>query len=179
MQQAIEAKEQANNAAEDPRQVEIRKSIESHEQLHLKLKRDEPLKEMKVQEKEKEFQRAESEEESIEQTYSDAVQKVNFSNNTLRNLERQTTNRLSAFGTNLEGVLDDINRTKWVHSKPIGPLGMHVQLENDKYKRAITAYLGPMMCSFAARCKADQTTLIGILKRRFERGCVSMCKAVH
>ena len=134
-----------------------------------RLRREVPLKEDAVREGGLERDRAFANVENIDRDINSIGDQISRTQSTLRNLEGQSTNRLSAFGTNLDAVLRDIARARWVHSAPLGPLGMHVQLEDMKYKDAFQALMGQLLCTFAVRDAADKTTLIKILKDHFNR----------
>ncbi|OCF37020.1 hypothetical protein I316_00924 [Kwoniella heveanensis BCC8398] len=88
----------------------------------------------------------------------------------ISNLEKQSLNRLSAFGTGLEHVMRDVQRAKWVHSPPIGPLGMHVKLEDMSYSELMHSVLGNHLCSFAVRDARDRQTLRNILQKHLRSG---------
>jgi hypothetical protein len=82
------------------------------------------------------------------------------------NLEAQRGDRLQAFGRGIKLIMDDINRTRWEHSKPIGPLGMHVKLLDMTYKDAMHSLMGGLLCGFAVRTARDRQTLMEIFRKR-------------
>lgn len=81
------------------------------------------------------------------------------------NLKTQATNRLSAFGSRMDSVMREIDAARWVHSKPIGPLGMYVKLKDPRYQNAFHSVMGMTLCQFAVRCDQDRRTMMEILKR--------------
>ncbi|WVR06445.1 hypothetical protein IAU60_003476 [Kwoniella sp. DSM 27419] len=88
----------------------------------------------------------------------------------INNLQRQSVNRLSAFGAGLDQVMRDIQKAQWKHSPPLGPLGMHVKLQDMDYRDVIQSILGNVLCSFAVRDPQDREQLNQILQRNFRNG---------
>ena len=166
----LAAKESALDAAEDENQARLRKAIEEHEALVRRLQRDLPIKTQKVNDREAERDTAERELHETRAQFSYHNENVQKLQNTIKNLEGQAANRNSAFGHRLELVFNEIDRATWVHSKPLGPLGMYVQLEDHRYKDIVSTLLGSLLCSFAVRHARDKQTLMNILRQCVQRG---------
>ncbi|KAJ9124140.1 hypothetical protein QFC22_000936 [Naganishia vaughanmartiniae] len=73
---------------------------------------------------------------------------------------------LSAFGRNIRAVYDAIERTRWAHSKPIGPLGVHVSIKQGEapYQRLLDTMLSGTLTSWAVRDGHDKRTLLKIFQ---------------
>lgn len=78
---------------------------------------------------------------------------------------------LAAFGRNLRAVYQAIDRAQWVHSKPIGPLGMHVSLKDSeaRYQRLLDTMLSSTLTSWAVRDWRDKRTLLSIFQQCISR----------
>ncbi|CAG8497689.1 11743_t:CDS:10 [Ambispora leptoticha] len=83
----------------------------------------------------------------------------------LEQLHEKKENRLKVFGYNLPQVVDAINReTRFVH-KPVGPLGMYVQLLRPEWAKAVESIIGSTMVAFSVQNHADRNLLSEIMKR--------------
>ncbi|KAI5454933.1 Structural maintenance of chromosomes protein 6 [Naganishia albida] len=78
---------------------------------------------------------------------------------------------LAAFGRNLRAVYQAIDRAQWVHSKPIGPLGIHVSLKDSeaRYQRLLDTMLSSTLTSWAVRDWRDKRTLLSIFQQCISR----------
>lgn len=86
----------------------------------------------------------------------------------LERMQRQTDNRLSVFGSNIETVMRAIDRAQW-HVRPVGPLGMFVELQDMYYRDVLHSYLGAQLCTWAVQDQRDRAQLMSILKRAAEQ----------
>lgn len=82
----------------------------------------------------------------------------------LERMQRQTENRLSVFGNNIEVVMRAIDRAKW-HVRPVGPLGMFVELQDMNYRDVLHSYLGAQLCTWAVQDQRDRAQLMAILRK--------------
>lgn len=149
----------------DPAVAKIKSVIEEHEGLVSKLRQKRPRSEQEVQEAEKAFEAAQQVEEQAHGEALQASKAESSSREAVENLRLQATNRLAAFGSNVSSVMQEIDRARWAHSRPIGPLGMHVKLKDLKYRDAFHSVFGSTLCQFAVRCEQDRKTMMEILKR--------------
>lgn len=149
----------------DPVQQRLREKIEGLETLLDRLERTFPLKESEARQREEQLAAAEKEVSKMEQEKSNHDGSFIKEKDLLQNLRTQTTNRLAAFGRGLRTVYSEMDRATWHHSKPIGPLGMRVQLLDLDYRDAVQSHLGAILCGFAARDKRDADTMQGILRK--------------
>lgn len=165
----IADKQKAQKADEDPEQSRLRKRHLDLETQLRKLTRDIPFKEDLIRDITAEHEQVSDRLAHVDAELGGISGQINVLQGTLRNLQGQSTDRLSAFGHDLHRVLEEIRRAKWVHSQPIGPLGLHVQLEDMRYKDALHSLLGQNLCTFAVRHPADKATMLKILKDCFAR----------
>ena len=79
---------------------------------------------------------------------------------------------LAAFGQNLRQVYVAIDRTQWAHSKPIGPLGMHVSIKTTDapYQKLLDTMLSSSLSSWAVRDSRDKRTLLDIFQQCIKNG---------
>ncbi|KAG8900143.1 Structural maintenance of chromosomes protein 6, partial [Tulasnella sp. 417] len=81
-------------------------------------------------------------------------------------LQNQQQNKLNAFGTNIERILQEIERTSWRGSTPpLGPLGRYVTLKDSTYREVLQNQIGGSMYQFVVSHPADRQVLGQILKR--------------
>jgi len=170
--------EEAGRTEEDPAQVAKRKKIAELEVLVKKLEREVPIREEAVVAREQALEKLRGEEGALQAQYNEHHKEVENKRQLLGNLEHQAKNRMATFGTGLDHVFKEFDRAKWVHSRPLGPLGAHVQLEDPKYQETMSSLLGQLMCCFAVRCSQDKATLMDILKRCAATRC-AYCRAPH
>jgi chromosome segregation ATPase len=157
---------QANATARvDPAITKLKKGIDSHSDLLSNLRRQRPRSEQEVEEAEKAFDAAKEAESRAHEEAMQALRAEHESKEAVDNLRLQATNRLAAFGHNISIVMQEIDRARWVHSKPLGPLGMHVRLKDLKYRNAFHSVFGSTLCQFAVQCDQDRKTMMDILKR--------------
>ncbi|GHJ88325.1 hypothetical protein NliqN6_4727 [Naganishia liquefaciens] len=79
---------------------------------------------------------------------------------------------LAAFGRNLRQVYAAIDRAQWAHSKPIGPLGMHVSIDpkDAPYQKILDTLLANSLASWAVRDSRDKRTLLNIFQQCIRNG---------
>ncbi|KAF9362198.1 Structural maintenance of chromosomes protein 6 [Mortierella sp. NVP85] len=87
----------------------------------------------------------------------------------IRQLDDQKQNSLRAFGPSMPEVLQAIQevteRGGWRGIAPVGPLGRHVKLHEQRWAPVIESALGNVLNAFAVTTDVDRTTLFGILRR--------------
>lgn len=82
----------------------------------------------------------------------------------LRNAQGAQKNRISAFGRAAELVSKDIDVSRW-KTKPIGPLGVHVQCKEQRWGGVIDTLLGHSLNAYLVDNVEDENQLRKILKR--------------
>ncbi|WVF68702.1 hypothetical protein IAT40_003474 [Kwoniella sp. CBS 6097] len=170
LQAKIDAKLSVNADAQREEVAKLSSDRTRFEEMLNKLKKEKPKLEQQHVAKTTERKNALQEVEEIRRKMADEQGTAKRIQDQISNLEKQSVNRLSAFGGGLDHVMRDIQRTQWVHSPPIGPLGMHVRLEDMSYRDLLHAVLGVNLCSFAVRHPRDRQTLTNILNKHLRSG---------
>ncbi|GBE83226.1 Structural maintenance of chromosomes protein [Sparassis crispa] len=74
-------------------------------------------------------------------------------------------NKVARFGTNMDRVMADIQRTRWHGNKPVGPFGLFVGVKDPaQWAPIIRVQLGALMSGFAVTDARDRKTLEKLLK---------------
>ncbi|TYJ58578.1 hypothetical protein B9479_000788 [Cryptococcus floricola] len=135
-----------------------------------KMKLERPARERDRDEKFQEQNKLKAELNGIDGAIGDCDQQRQYIKRQIDDVHKSKHNRLLAFGHNIEPLMREINRTQWKHSKPIGPMGMHVNLEDMRYAEVLQAFLGSLLCGFAVRDHEDSVKLGEMIRRHFEKG---------
>ena len=101
--------------------------------------------------------------EKVDKERQDARQRVQDCAVQFDNVKKQMANRLAAYGKNIPGVLERINKERWHGDTPIGPLGDFVALKDKQWQFLMRAQLGSMMHTFAITDARDRSLLKRIL----------------
>lgn len=77
------------------------------------------------------------------------------------------SNQLARYGQNLQAVYDQIARSGWNHSPPIGPIGQYLKLRSgeERYQSVMDGFMSQQMAAWAVRDPRDKAQLIQIFKR--------------
>ncbi|KAI0475119.1 P-loop containing nucleoside triphosphate hydrolase protein [Xylariaceae sp. FL0804] len=89
----------------------------------------------------------------------------------LRNLSQNRSDPWAGFEAQVPRLVQDIERDGGFRQKPIGPLGMHIQLTKPKWMPIIEAILGTALNGFIVGSRADQVKLSGLMDRHRIRHC--------
>lgn len=154
-----------NSVAEDPEVIRLRAKVTQLDDLLAKLRREKPILERKVRDAEEALAQANDAEGAANGALLSATSAEKEMSDRIANLKSQSTNRMNAFGNNIQAVILEIDRAHWVKGRPLGPLGMHVKLEDSRYIDAFHSVLAPTLCSFAVKCDQDRRTMASILDR--------------
>ncbi|EAL21177.1 hypothetical protein CNBD2340 [Cryptococcus deneoformans B-3501A] len=158
----------------EPEQQEERRRLLQRrakaEDILSKLQLERPARERERDDKFQAQKRAKEELQSINANLRDVNQSKAQMQRQIQNISRQANSRIAAFGLHIEPLLEEINSTNWKHSKPIGPMGMFVHLEDMRYADVLQVMLGSALCSFAVRDHEDRVKLSNILSKHFARG---------
>ena len=75
--------------------------------------------------------------------------------------------KLNVFGTGVQGVIDEIGRTKWNGEVLKGPVGLFMTLkrEHAMYARVLRNVLGHQLRAWVISDHRDRKTLAGLLQR--------------
>ncbi|KAJ1723739.1 Structural maintenance of chromosomes protein 6 [Coemansia erecta] len=90
---------------------------------------------------------------------------VSRSRASLDDLNRQTANRLNAFGRGVPEAVDRIKRAQWRGMQPIGPIGDCIKVRDPKWAPVIETTLDKSMNAFLVDNYADRESLDGILRQ--------------
>lgn len=132
-----------------------------------KLKLERPARERERDDKFQAQKQAKEVLQSINTNLNDLNQSEAQMQRQIQNISRQANHKVAAFGLHIDPLLQEINNTRWKHSKPIGPMGMFVHLEDMRYADVLQAMLGSALCSFAVRDHEDRVKLSNILNKHF------------
>jgi chromosome segregation ATPase len=159
MEEKLAAARREQEGEVNPEQVKLQKQLEQAEAQKSGLIRVLPQSERLVATAKAEIKEAEEAFQTAERESGEAERNVREVKSRLENLQARRTDRLAPYGRNLRLVMQAIDSAQWKHSKPIGPLGLHVKLKDPTYRRCFTNLLGSSLCSFVVRDLADQNTL--------------------
>ncbi|KJD99946.1 hypothetical protein I311_06471 [Cryptococcus gattii NT-10] len=158
----------------EPEQQEERRRLLQRrakvEDILSKLKLERPARERERDDKLHAQKQAKEELQSINTNLNDLNQSKAQMQRQIQNISRQANHKVAAFGLHIDPLLQEINNTSWKHSKPIGPMGMFVHLEDMRYADVLQAMLGSALCSFAVRDHEDRVKLSNILNKHFALG---------
>lgn len=164
LEQQLEERNQ-KSATQDPRETELRKKNEQMEGLLSNMRRSIPVYERDQRNLQTELSEVEQKVDEAEGRRDNVKRDLESARQRLNQMQRSEKNRLEAFGTNIDLVLNEIKRTKWRHTTPIGPIGQYVKLKDKFYRSTIEASMGSLLCSFIVFDRQDNATLMDILKR--------------
>ncbi|ORY25918.1 hypothetical protein BCR39DRAFT_542516 [Naematelia encephala] len=164
----ITAKQLALEAGEDPKRRQEREKLQQMRDLERKLRLEAPVIQDQLEPVKQTEETQQEEVERLSQAVRYASQAVNQAEARLANLERQKSSRLSAFGTRMDQFVEEMKRQRW-EGPVLGPLGLHVKLEDNQYRDAFHSVLGSLLCSFAVTTWNDRTKLQVMLQEWVSR----------
>lgn len=103
--------------------------------------------------------------EIAEREHRDATDKIRDTEGRVNNLRSLASGQggPSLYGQAMPTVLRAIASTRWRGEKPIGPLGMHVRLKDNRWASALRLGIGNQLGGFAVTDYQDRATLRKIL----------------
>ncbi|RKP36861.1 P-loop containing nucleoside triphosphate hydrolase protein [Dimargaris cristalligena] len=102
----------------------------------------------------------------IDQRLQRANRDVEQSRTTISQLRRNKENQITAFGPSMPDVMRSIqSETRWKAGKPLGPLGLYVQLSQPQWADTIESILSWSLNAFVVETHDDQKLLAAILHR--------------
>lgn len=135
-----------------------------------KIKLQFPRLQQQIQSEQTERTRLVAEEEEARRQVETLQQEMQNLQGALQRLQHaQGAGPLAPYGQNMQAVVNEINRRKWVGRKPLGPLGLHVKLKDMKWKRLVEANLGNMMHSWAVTSGEDVRQLRDVFNQCRQR----------
>ncbi|KAJ7781699.1 P-loop containing nucleoside triphosphate hydrolase protein [Mycena maculata] len=90
-------------------------------------------------------------------------ERIRTCNSNIQSCLRADTDRYGAYGNNIQRVIERINQTTWHGEKPLGPLGIHVKVRDNKWAELLRFTLLGLLCSFAVTDAKDIRVLKKIL----------------
>lgn len=162
LEQKLAAKIASMNAGMNTKQLEDQKRLTQVDQRYHRFKAEEPRCLQTIQELTRKREAAEEAVSEIEAQQSELLSQLQSARQGLINMERASSDRLNKFGENVHLVMNEINKANW-RNKPVGPMGLHVQLDDQAYRQAFESMLGSMLCTWVVTCDADKETLRNIL----------------
>lgn len=97
--------------------------------------------------------------------YESVKEHLGRAQNSIREIEsrieaakRSQKNSLAAYGEKMPRFLQSIQSERW-REKPVGPVGVHVKLNDPMYSRALESFFGPSLNAFIVTNLDDQRTL--------------------
>lgn len=82
----------------------------------------------------------------------------------IRQYNATKSDSLNGFGPNVPAIVADIDSMTW-RQKPIGPIGRHVKLKDEKWSYCLEAFFGAQLNSFVVTNQDDERQLQELLKR--------------
>ncbi|WVQ73133.1 hypothetical protein IAR50_002697 [Cryptococcus sp. DSM 104548] len=158
----------------EPEQQQAREKLLARrnklEEILSKLKLERPARDRDRDAKFQEQQKLKAELNNIDGAIHDCDTQRQSIRRQIDEVHQAKNNRLLSFGYNIEPLMHEISSTNWKHSKPIGPMGMHVSLEDMRYAEVLQSLLGSVLCGFAVRDHDDSAKLGEMIRRHFQRG---------
>lgn len=113
-----------------------------------------------------------NETEDLEGQYDKAKEKLSEANRSVKELVKDldkaksvVKDKINFFGDNITDVIEQIKRrSKEFKYKPIGPIGMHVELTDLEWSRSMDAIIGNQLKSFITLDHDDKALLESILR---------------
>ncbi|KLT43062.1 P-loop containing nucleoside triphosphate hydrolase protein [Cutaneotrichosporon oleaginosum] len=165
MEEKLAAAQREQAGEMNPEQVKLLAQLEKADAQKSGLQRQLPQSERAVATAKAELDEATKALSDIQLEATEAERQYSEAKRSLDNLQARRTDRLAPYGRNLRWVMQAIEAAQWKHSKPIGPLGLHVKLKDPVYRNCLSNMLGSSLCSFAVRDPADQNTLQRIFEQ--------------
>lgn len=100
----------------------------------------------------------------VKQQISGAEQMQVETRGRLEAIKRSQGNALAAYGDKMPRFMQAINAEQW-REKPVGPIGMHVKLNQPQYARVLESFFAATLNAFIVTNADDQRKLKGLHKR--------------
>lgn len=122
--------------------------------------------------KNNEYRTAEQELRTLNQGLSAAVDEQKRQRNKVAELDTliarlnsTRSNRIMAFGQSIPQLLQAINNeTRW-KKKPVGPLGLHLELKDQKWAPVLESVIGTTLDAFSVTNHDDRRLLTELMRR--------------
>ncbi|KAH8645619.1 P-loop containing nucleoside triphosphate hydrolase protein [Xylariales sp. PMI_506] len=117
------------------------------------------------------FAESETQYQEAVKLVDDKRTEINGVETRIRTLSSRQTDPLAAYDQKMPQLLKLIEEDREFRQKPIGPLGLHVQLTKPEWSSILERTLGNTLNSFIVSCREDQARLSRYLERLKIREC--------
>ncbi|KAI6027610.1 P-loop containing nucleoside triphosphate hydrolase protein [Pisolithus microcarpus] len=94
-----------------------------------------------------------------------AQERIQECNTMISRCKEREDNVLAPYGRDMKRILEQIKQMRWYGDTPIGPLGLHVRLKDQRWASLLRSQLGTLMSAFACTDPRDRPQL----KRLFDQ----------
>ncbi|KAI2622644.1 P-loop containing nucleoside triphosphate hydrolase protein [Hypomontagnella submonticulosa] len=109
--------------------------------------------------------------EDFEEVVAQKRREVSEAKSRLQTLSQNRTDPFAGFDRKVPELLRLIDRDDGFSKKPIGPIGLHIQLLKPKWSSIIEKILGGTLSAFIVTSKPDQVRLSSLMDRLGVRNC--------
>jgi chromosome segregation ATPase len=109
--------------------------------------------------------KAEKEEHAAKANYDNKKNDVQQAENRLHSLRQEDGQRRNGFHDKMPSLLRAIEKEDRFASRPIGPMGHHVTLLNQKWASILEVTLGGTLSAFLVSSKGDMNILSGLMRQ--------------
>ncbi|KAK3375984.1 P-loop containing nucleoside triphosphate hydrolase protein [Lasiosphaeria ovina] len=106
-------------------------------------------------------------------------EEIDASQTKIQSLVNNRGSGLEGYDSQVSNLLKMIEREGGFDTKPIGPLGIHIQLLNPQWSSILEKTLGQNLSAFLVTSKRDQKILFGFMNRLGIRGCPILIGGGH
>ncbi|KAI0154066.1 RecF/RecN/SMC N terminal domain-containing protein [Pestalotiopsis sp. NC0098] len=111
------------------------------------------------------FEAAERQAQDAAKPIVEKKKEVSEAEKHIMNLQQSRTDPLSGFHPKTRQLLSHIEKDNGFSQKPIGPLGLHVQLLKPKWSSILESTLGQILDAFLVSNQQDRLRLISLMKQ--------------
>ncbi|KAL5323388.1 hypothetical protein ACEPPN_007923 [Leptodophora sp. 'Broadleaf-Isolate-01'] len=151
----------ANGGAQDQKIQELAIAQQAAEDAKANLSQNEEEKPRL----EESLRRAQVDVTKLESPLRAKTEEFNNAKSRLFSLSSNRGNRMAGFDNNMPNLLKAIQAERGFREKPVGPMGLHMQLLQPKWSNMIESTLGGALNGFIVTNKPDQMRLRDLLKR--------------
>ncbi|OCH91917.1 P-loop containing nucleoside triphosphate hydrolase protein [Obba rivulosa] len=122
-------------------------------------------------EKQAEVERLASEGRRLNQERENVRSQIMSLREQLDRCDQRERNKFAPYGKEMDKVVADIQRARWVGHQPVGPFGLYVKVrEPERWAPLMRVQLGQLMGAFAVTDARDRRTLEQILRNHGNSG---------
>ncbi|KDQ21431.1 hypothetical protein BOTBODRAFT_168698 [Botryobasidium botryosum FD-172 SS1] len=101
----------------------------------------------------------------MEQDINRLKKTIADSENRINHLTNQKSNKLASFGNNVQRVIDIIQNESWFGERPVGPLGLYVDVKKRDWADLMRKAIGNSMSAYGITDPRDNAKLRNILNQ--------------